>query len=555
MGAVQASLSQGLLMQTPKPSASDDAILGRAIGHYRIQGFVARGGMGTVYRAEHHLIGKAAAVKVLRPELSRQPEVVQRFFNEARAASAIRHPGIIEVYDFGHLPDGRAYIVMELLQGETLSTRLERCGRLPELSAAMIGRGISVALAAAHGLGIVHRDLKPDNIFLVPDPELPTGERCKVLDFGIAKLATSDLSSVRNTRTGTCIGTPLYMSPEQARGLADLDHRSDLYSLGCMLYEMVTGEPPFMADGAAEILAMHLYGEFVPLVERVPEISPAFAAVIESLICKRPDDRIQSAAELVDALSQALPQLSERLSNMIAVPGGVITLDQPIVIPTPRRARGSAPPPMRTTLGSSAGTPQVSLRPSRMPALVFGSALLAAAAAVGLIAARPVGMDEMVPVAPLVVEATTAPVVQSLTPPPAPSSVEVVVTLSIDPADAVVTVDGGALVAEDGELHLLRGDREHRLDVTAPGYLPRSLTVRADRDQVVALTLAPIPKPIAAPAAPPVRRERAAALPRPREPEPDIDGTIEVDIDEEPAAPAPPPPPRTSTGSPIEEEI
>jgi serine/threonine protein kinase len=539
-------------MRTTKQPVSDDALLGRAIGHYRIQGFIARGGMGTVYRAEHHLIGKAAAVKVLRPELSRQPEVVQRFFNEARAASAIRHPGIIEVYDFGHLPDGRAYIVMELLQGETLAARLERCGRLSELSAAMIGRGISVALAAAHGLGIVHRDLKPDNIFLVPDPELPTGERCKVLDFGIAKLDTGDLSSVRNTRTGTCIGTPLYMSPEQARGLADLDHRSDLYSLGCMLHEMVTGEPPFMADGAAEILALHLYGEIVPIVERVPEISPAFAAVIEALLAKRPDDRLQTATEVVDALSHALPELSERLSSVIVVPGGVVTLDQ-IVVPTPRtprRARGSAPPPTPTTLGSSAGTPAVSLRPSRMPALVFGSALLAAAAAVGLIAARPVSMEEMVPVAPLVVEATTAPIALPAAP---PSSVEVVVTLSIDPADAVVTVDGGALVAEDGEIRLLRSEREHRLDVAAPGYLPRSLTMRADRDQVIALTLAPIPKPVAAPAPPPVRRERAAALPR--RPAPELDGTIEVDIDDEPEAPAPPPPPQTSTGSPIEEEI
>jgi serine/threonine protein kinase len=539
-------------MRTTKQPVSDDALLGRAIGHYRIQGFIARGGMGTVYRAEHHLIGKAAAVKVLRPELSRQPEVVQRFFNEARAASAIRHPGIIEVYDFGHLPDGRAYIVMELLQGETLAARLERCGRLSELSAAMIGRGISVALAAAHGLGIVHRDLKPDNIFLVPDPELPTGERCKVLDFGIAKLDTGDLTSVRNTRTGTCIGTPLYMSPEQARGLADLDHRSDLYSLGCMLHEMVTGEPPFMADGAAEILALHLYGEIVPIVERVPEISPAFAAVIEALLAKRPDDRLQTATEVVDALSHALPELSERLSSVVVVPGGVVTLDQ-IVVPTPRtprRARGSSPPPVPTTLGSSAGTPAVSLRPSRMPALVFGSALLAAAAAVGLIAARPVSMEEMVPVAPLVVEATTAPIARLPAEPP-PSSVEVVVTLSIDPTDAVVTVDGGALVAEDGELRLLRSEREHRLDVAAPGYLPRTLTVRADRDQVIALTLAPIPKPVVAPAPPPVRRERAAALPR--RPAPELDGTIELDIDDEPEAP--PPPPRTSTGSPIEEEI
>src|SRR5690349_3897743 len=162
--------------------AVDDGILGRSVGHYRITAFLAKGGMGTVYRAQHELIGKAAAVKVLRPELSRDPGMVQRFFNEARAASSIRHPGIVEVYDFGHLPNGRAYIVMEFLEGETLSRRLERCVRLPELAAAVIARGIGVALAAAHAKGIVHRDLKPDNVFLVPDTEVMSGERCKVLD-------------------------------------------------------------------------------------------------------------------------------------------------------------------------------------------------------------------------------------------------------------------------------------------------------------------------------------------------------------------------------------
>ena len=205
---------------------------------------IGRGGMGAVYAGEHVLLGRSAAIKVLLPELSQKQDVVMRLFNEARAATAIRHPGIIEVYDFGWTPEGAAFIVMEHLEGETLGRRASRA-RLRWQSALAIARQIAGALAAAHGKGIVHRDLKPDNIFLVSDPEVPGGERIKLLDFGIAKLAGESSATVNVTETGSVMGTPTYMAPEQCRGVA-VDHRADLYSLGCIVFELCTGRPPFV---------------------------------------------------------------------------------------------------------------------------------------------------------------------------------------------------------------------------------------------------------------------------------------------------------------------
>src|SRR4051812_48281306 len=259
--------------------------------------------MGAVFRAHHELLGKPAAVKLLRPELTSRPELVQRFFNEARAASAIRHPGIVDVFDFGYTDDNRAYLVMELLEGELLFDRIAR-GRMAELDAARIARGIASALTAAHGMGIVHRDLKPDNIFLVPDPDLPGGERAKVLDFGIAKLADPSGAPIgsQHTATGTLIGTPLYMAPEQARAASAIDHRADLYSLGCILYEMLVGDTPFKAEGGpGEIIAMQLFGEVTPPRAIVP-ISRELDAIVMRLLQKQPADRFQSAAELSAAL-------------------------------------------------------------------------------------------------------------------------------------------------------------------------------------------------------------------------------------------------------------
>ncbi|MGN6103810.1 MAG: serine/threonine-protein kinase, partial [Kofleriaceae bacterium] len=278
--------------------------IGAILGNYRITGPLDRGGMGSIYRAQHALLDRPAAVKLLRPELTANPELVTRFFNEAQAATKIRHPGIVEIYDFGYTEDGVAYLVMELLEGATLGARLRERGRLPEAEAVFIARGIASALKAAHAKSIIHRDLKPENVFLVPDPDGPTGERVKILDFGIAKLADAAPGDAR-TRTGALIGTPIYMAPEQARAAREIDHRADLYSLGCILYELLAGAPPFVAEGAGELIAHHLFTTPEPPSARAP-VSAALDRLVMRLLAKEPDERLGSAQEVIQALDAAL---------------------------------------------------------------------------------------------------------------------------------------------------------------------------------------------------------------------------------------------------------
>jgi serine/threonine protein kinase len=234
-------------------------MIGQRIGNYQITKLLAEGGMGAVYLAEHPAIGRRVAVKVLLPEVASDAEMVRRFFNEARAAHAIRHPGIVEILDFGTLPDGASYIVMELLEGESLGARLQRVGRLAPENAVDFAAQAAAALGAAHAQGIVHRDLKPDNLFLVADERVPGHELVKVLDFGIAKLSRGPNGAGSfKTRTGVLMGTPVYMSPEQCLGTKEVDHRSDIYSLGIILFQMLAGAPPFMSEGHGELIHMQI---------------------------------------------------------------------------------------------------------------------------------------------------------------------------------------------------------------------------------------------------------------------------------------------------------
>ena len=210
-------------------TSSPNHLIGQTLGSYKIVEQLGEGGMGIVYTARHPLIGRTAAVKVLLPEFSNDKEVTERFFNEARAATLIKHPGIVDIFDYGYAGDGSAYIVMEFLDGSSLSDRIDAAGQMAERDVFRLCRQAASALSAAHKAGIVHRDLKPDNIFIVPDGEVVGGERIKVLDFGIAKLS-GDAGGITKTRTGAVMGSPLYMSPEQCRGAAEVDVRADVYS-------------------------------------------------------------------------------------------------------------------------------------------------------------------------------------------------------------------------------------------------------------------------------------------------------------------------------------
>jgi serine/threonine protein kinase len=278
-----------------------EAMLGVSIGNYKIVERVGRGGMGVVYRAVHQILGRSAAVKVLLPIMSNAHEMNARLFNEARWTASIRDAGVVEIYDFGVLPDQTAYILMEFLDGESLSEQLRRTQGVTCMHALQIIRAVSRTLQAAHERGVVHRDLKPGNIFLVPDPELPAGERVKLVDFGLAKHDV-EVAKQPLTRSGILMGTPPYMSPEQCRGTGLIDRRTDLYALGCVLYELVCGRPPFIGGGAGEIIAHHLFVSPDPPRNHNECIPQALETLILWLLQKNPDHRPTTAAHVVAAI-------------------------------------------------------------------------------------------------------------------------------------------------------------------------------------------------------------------------------------------------------------
>lgn len=275
-------------------------MLGEVIHGYRIdQGLSAdKGGFGDVYFATHVESGAAAVIKVLKPEMSAMRDIVARFFNEARAAASIHHPGIVQIHNVGYHGE-RAYLLMERLRGDDLENRLQH-GPLPLDRTIVFMRQTAGAIGAAHERGIVHRDLKPANLFIVADPDVIGGERVKVLDFGIAKLSIDGAAG----KTQGVFGTPAYMSPEQCASTGAVDVRSDLYSLGCIFYELVCGRPPF-GHGGIELVAAHLRDTAAPPRALAPWLPPPIEQVILRLLEKQPERRIPSCPALIAALDEA----------------------------------------------------------------------------------------------------------------------------------------------------------------------------------------------------------------------------------------------------------
>jgi len=261
--------------------------------------------MGAVYLAEHPGIGRRVAVKVLHKNYTRDEHLLARFLNEARAANAIRHPNIIEILDSGMMADGTPFLVMELLEGESLGTRLRQSGALGIPTVVDLAYQTASALGAAHAKGIVHRDLKPDNLFIVPDPYDVQRERIKVLDFGIAKLQQGSVADSVKTRTGTLMGTPIYMSPEQCRGTRAVDHRSDIYSLGVIFYEMLVGQPPFVSEGFGDLVNMHLNVPPASARSKRNEIPLALDALVMKMLAKNPEDRYAEMGEVQTAMKSS----------------------------------------------------------------------------------------------------------------------------------------------------------------------------------------------------------------------------------------------------------
>jgi serine/threonine-protein kinase len=260
---------------------------GTDVGGYVIDAKIGEGGMGVVYGARHPRIGKRVAIKVLSPAYSNNASAVSRFEQEARLVNEIHHPNIVDVFQFGELPDRRSYFIMEWLDGESLSARIDRAP-LTAHEAMEILEVVCEAVEAAHEHGVVHRDLKSDNIFLVAT----RGKRSvKLLDFGLAKLSgKTDLSSSTRTRTGVLVGTPAYMAPEQARGKT-VDGRTDIYALGVLAYKMLTGTLPFKADSAMDLIVQHLNAPRPSPEKLAPKTPPELSRLVVRMMAKLPEER------------------------------------------------------------------------------------------------------------------------------------------------------------------------------------------------------------------------------------------------------------------------
>jgi tRNA A-37 threonylcarbamoyl transferase component Bud32 len=463
-------------------------MIGETLGAYKVISRLGAGGMGEVYLAQHTRIDRRAAIKVLLPELSSNQEVVDRFFSEARATSSIHHRGIVEVLDCDVHPSGRAYIVMELLEGDSLAGRLARdktFGRDLNRVLAVTG-AIADALGAAHAKGIVHRDLKPDNVFLANDPGAPFGFMVKILDFGIAKLMSGDPDGKvsARTRTGSLMGTPAYMSPEQCRGASRVDHRTDIYSLGCIVYEMLAGRLPFVYEGFGEIISAHM-----------TEPPPAFAAigadappVVEQwtrrLLAKSPAERPATMSDVVASLREMQAGAGLKLTTW----------------PSGMAPSGPAAAMAKTTLSEHAAESVPNPVPRNRLLPIGVGALVVVGAVAGVLKLRSPGA------------APVPPPVAAAAPPVAPAApAPISIAVSDAPDGLTVLVDGKPATLP---VHLPAGSDVHELVFRAPGLKERTIRLDGSTSRMLTLAMQPLPAPptaAAAVAAPPAEHKHHAA--------------------------------------------
>ena len=313
-----------------------ERLLGQTVGHYRIVKCLGSGGMGAVFLGEHPRIQSQVAVKILHRRYVAEPSIVRRFLDEARAVNRVGHPGIVRIHDSGTDENVGVYLVMELLQGQTLLACLEAVGMLdPDLVARWL-RQAAGALAAAHGEGIIHRDLKPSNIFLVDDAEVVGGWRVKVLDFGVAKLIEDQDSGGGQTRTGMVIGSPQYMSPEQCLDAKAVDARSDIFSLGVIGHLLLAGQLPFPGKSVGQVLLSHRQGPATPLRQLRPEVPEALEACITRAMAMEPDDRFGTMLEMEAALRRAHTRVRKQEDETKkASPAAVSVTNKAVPAPTP----------------------------------------------------------------------------------------------------------------------------------------------------------------------------------------------------------------------------
>jgi eukaryotic-like serine/threonine-protein kinase len=340
-------------------------------GKYRLVRILGDGGMGSVYEAQHTVLGTRVAVKVLHPDLVRRTGLVERFLQEARVAAQIRSPHVVQVIDVDRTPEGHAYIVMELLEGEPLSGVLDRQRRLPVGTACEYTMQVLAALEAAHSLGVVHRDLKPENVFVTFAGGRPV---LKLIDFGIAKARRLDPRQKNLTVAGVVMGTAEYMAPEQARGADTVDARADLYAVGVLLYEMIAGARPVKADGGADarIIALKVErGEVIPLLQVAPQTPRDVAGLVHHAMAARADMRFSTATEMRLALEGAMTGKRPSTGARVAAPGlgsgGTVAMQGPAQRNT---AASSSPPAVAmgaTSPANAASEPEPHVDTVRAP--------------------------------------------------------------------------------------------------------------------------------------------------------------------------------------------
>jgi eukaryotic-like serine/threonine-protein kinase len=370
-----------------------DPVIGKVIGNYRVLAPLGEGGMAKVYRAEHATIQREAALKLLKPEYSSREHSVARFFHEAQAVNRIRHEGLVDIFDFGKTPEGDHFILMELLHGESLTDTLAPKKPLAFERILHIGIQIAHALEATHQKGIVHRDLKDANVFLTTR----AGQKdfVKILDFGIAKLLDGTSPDVIKTKDGAMIGTPLYISPEQARGTV-VGPPTDIYAFGCLLFVMATGEPPFFDDNAIAVALKHIDEPPPKPSSKNPKIPERLEAIILRCLEKSPEARYPSMLAVARELEALLPS------------GTAVALE--VTEKLPRRK--AAAPPRRLLVGGAAAVVVAAVG-----YLLFGGPATPPRGEVQSAASLVSSFEAPIPAASPVSQASTAPVVEASAPP------------------------------------------------------------------------------------------------------------------------------------------
>jgi eukaryotic-like serine/threonine-protein kinase len=411
-----------------------EALVGRTIaGKYSVLRLIGRGGMGAVYEAENVGIGKKVALKFVDRELARDEQVTSRFAREARAASSIESNNIVTVFDAG-IEDGRPYLVMELLRGEDLGTRLRRLGRVPVADALHIAAQVLRGLSRAHDAGIIHRDLKPDNVFLVKGDGDPL--HTKIVDFGVSKIhkAQSGTAVLALTGKGTILGTPLYMAPEQAQAVEDLDGRADLFSLGAILFECLAGRPPHTGESYEQIILSICMTDAPALEALEPSVPAPVCAFVAKALARNRNARFRSAPEMLRALHEVAPdeKLKVPLEPMTAAT--LVSNVNPhaptlVMSPTPVPAPAAGPPTdvswssASKSIRAPTPTPTPSMAPSvatrlAVPLTAFGATLAGVIVTSWIVTTM--RKDAPVKAPPAITQAQTASTASG--PPPLPSS-------------------------------------------------------------------------------------------------------------------------------------